>query len=148
MQFENGTKNETGVYNAGNTSQYPSTAPPPYPGPPLSAHTYPHVDSRPTVVHGTTVVHHGPTLIPTVVPAVVVGHQMGPKSTTYVCKSCNHQIVTRVERSASMRTHLIALFLCFVGCWPFACLPYCVDSCNNADHYCSNCGAYVGSYIG
>ncbi|CAH2063514.1 unnamed protein product, partial [Iphiclides podalirius] len=145
MQSESETKNETGVYNAGNSSQYPG-APPPYPGPPPgpAPAAYPHPVQGPTIVHGTTTVIHGPA----VVPAVVVGRQMGTQATTYVCKSCNHQVITRVDRSPSLRTHLFALLLCVIGCWPFACVPYCVDSCNNADHYCTNCGAYIGSYVG
>ncbi|CAG5009848.1 unnamed protein product [Parnassius apollo] len=143
-----GTKNEANMYYGGDNQQ-PSTAPPPYPGPPepTAPTQYQQVVHGTTVIHGATVVHHGPTMMPTVVPAVVVGRQMGPTATVYVCKSCNQQIVTRVDRSPTMRTHLFALILCLVGCWPFACLPYCVDSCNNVDHYCTNCGAYIGSYI-
>ncbi|XP_014371852.2 lipopolysaccharide-induced tumor necrosis factor-alpha factor-like isoform X2 [Papilio machaon] len=161
------SKDETSVYNGTDTFQHPPTAPPPYPGLPNPEPTNPGPSypgsqysgsqnyrqpqsepaSHPRVVQGPNVVHvqH---VIPTVIPTVVVGHRMGPNSTAFVCKSCNHQIVTRVERNASLRTHLVALFLCFVGCWPFACLPYCMDSCNNADHYCTNCGAYIGSYTG
>lgn len=112
-------KNESGVYSGDSSAQYPA-APPPYPGPPAppaaaAPTAYPHVVQGPTVVHGTTVIHHGPTMVPTVVPAVVVGQQMGPQATNYVCKSCNHQIVTRIERSPSLRTHIFALFLCLVG---------------------------------
>ncbi|CAB3258136.1 unnamed protein product [Arctia plantaginis] len=77
----------------------------------------------------------------------VVMQQMGPRSTTIVCKSCNHQIQTRVEFQPTTKTHLFALVLCLIGCWPFACLPYCMDSCNSADHYCPSCNAYIGSYV-
>ncbi|XP_047535527.1 lipopolysaccharide-induced tumor necrosis factor-alpha factor homolog [Vanessa atalanta] len=73
---------------------------------------------------------------------------MSPNPSPYVCRSCNQQIITRVERTPSLRTHLFALMLCILGCWPCVCLPYCVDTCNNAEHYCTNCNAYVGSYIG
>ncbi|XP_075972727.1 lipopolysaccharide-induced tumor necrosis factor-alpha factor homolog [Anticarsia gemmatalis] len=82
----------------------------------------------------------------TIIP-VVVGQQMGPRPANIVCKSCNYQIVTRVETKASSRTHIFALILCLIGCWPCVCVPYCMDSCNNADHYCPNCSAYIGSYI-
>lgn len=116
--------------------------PPPYtaapPGPPP-----PHVVGvvqQPT----TTIIH---TNMGAAVVPVVVGTRMGPKPTIVVCKSCNQQLQTRVELKSSMRTHLFALLLCLFGCWPCACIPYCVDSCKNADHYCPNCNAYIGSYV-
>ncbi|KAJ8724902.1 hypothetical protein PYW07_015860 [Mythimna separata] len=76
---------------------------------------------------------------------VIVGGQMGPKPAPITCRSCNQQIVTRVELKSSTKTHLFALLLCCVF-FPCACLPYCIDSCHNADHYCPNCNAYIGSY--
>ncbi|XP_039746185.1 lipopolysaccharide-induced tumor necrosis factor-alpha factor homolog [Pararge aegeria] len=79
-----------------------------------------------------------------------------------VCLSCNKQIVTRVEKVASTRTHLWAGLLCIVGyvyliikilnlnmfaanCWLCVCFPYFMDSCKKAQHYCPNCGAYIGA---
>ncbi|KAJ8726872.1 hypothetical protein PYW08_015269 [Mythimna loreyi] len=81
---------------------------------------------------------------PTVVP-VMVAQQMGSKPTATTCPSCNQEIITRVEYKATTKTHLFAVLLCIVF-WPCVCLPYCIDSCRNADHYCSNCDAYIGSY--
>ncbi|CAB3256671.1 unnamed protein product [Arctia plantaginis] len=77
----------------------------------------------------------------------VIVQQMSPVPTSMVCKSCNVQIVTRVEMNPTIRTHLFAMMLCLIGCWPLACVPYCIDSCYNSDHYCPNCNAYIGSYI-
>ncbi|KAJ0179227.1 hypothetical protein K1T71_004939 [Dendrolimus kikuchii] len=87
----------------------------------------------------------GAAVIPTVVP-MVVGTQMSPKPTPLTCRSCNAQIVTRVEIRSTTKTHLFALLLCLFGCWPCVCIPYCMDSCNNAEHYCPNCNSYIGSY--
>ncbi|CAB3258131.1 unnamed protein product [Arctia plantaginis] len=55
-------------------------------------------------------------------------------------------IVTKVERKATTKTHVIALLLCLFLCWPCVCVPYCVNSCQNADHYCPNCNSYLGTY--
>nr|XP_026495692.1 lipopolysaccharide-induced tumor necrosis factor-alpha factor homolog [Vanessa tameamea] len=137
----------------------PSQDPPPYPGlpdgpnypgppgpnynDPRTGQSYPGypISSQPQV----TLVHPSST---TVYPAVVIANSMSPNPSPYVCRSCNQQIITRVERTPSLRTHLLALMLCILGCWPCVCLPYCVDTCNNAEHYCTNCNAYVGSYVG
>ncbi|KAJ8726870.1 hypothetical protein PYW08_015267 [Mythimna loreyi] len=83
---------------------------------------------------------------PVVVP-VVVGNQMGPQPSSITCPSCREVIVTRVEAKSTTKTHLIATMLCFMCCWPCVFIPYCTDSCRNADHYCPNCNSYIGSYV-
>ncbi|KAJ8726876.1 hypothetical protein PYW08_015273 [Mythimna loreyi] len=128
--------------------------PPPYTvdPPPPSAPTqgvYPHLPQQPMQpppqpmqpppAQG-VVYPPGPGYVPVVMTPI-----MGPKPASITCASCNQQIVTRVELKASTKTHLFALLLCFVF-WPCVCLPYCIDSCQNADHYCPNCNAYIGSY--
>ncbi|CAH0668927.1 unnamed protein product [Spodoptera exigua] len=103
-----------------------------------------------------TVVHPYPRIQPVgvafqqtsgadVVPVIVGNRAMGPKPSTITCPSCRVEIVTRVEYINSSKTHLFALGLCIVF-WPLVCLPYFLDSCRNADHYCPNCNAYIGSY--
>ncbi|KAF9809929.1 hypothetical protein SFRURICE_002159 [Spodoptera frugiperda] len=82
---------------------------------------------------------------PTVIPVLVGTRPMGPKPCTLTCPSCNAEITTRVQYMSSTKTHLFALGLCLLF-WPCACLPYCIDSCQNADHYCPNCNAFLGSY--
>ncbi|XP_041972912.1 lipopolysaccharide-induced tumor necrosis factor-alpha factor homolog [Aricia agestis] len=79
-------------------------------------------------------------------PTIIVETPMGAHPTPYTCRSCNQQIVTRIERKNVMKTHLFALLLCVFGCWPCVCIPYCVDSCKSADHYCPNCNGYIGRY--
>ncbi|XP_047989527.1 lipopolysaccharide-induced tumor necrosis factor-alpha factor-like [Leguminivora glycinivorella] len=91
-----------------------------------------------------------PVQVTHVVPgAVIIQHQIvGPDSTLITCRSCHQSVITRIDRRPSTRTHVIALLLCLFGFWPCVCLPYCMDSCLNTDHYCTNCGAFIGTYIG
>ncbi|KAG5675422.1 hypothetical protein PVAND_005328 [Polypedilum vanderplanki] len=73
------------------------------------------------------------------------GVSVGPQSTRLTCPSCHAVINSRVEHEASTKTHIIALVLCLLtGC--LCCIPYCVDSCKNANHYCPNCQSFLGSY--
>ncbi|XP_013161771.1 PREDICTED: lipopolysaccharide-induced tumor necrosis factor-alpha factor homolog [Papilio xuthus] len=128
-------------------------APPPYsdipqnPAPQVFSQPVPQGFPQPVIV-GTAVAYPGATVVPAGTTTMVIGNQMGSSPAVYICKSCNSQIITRVERKPSLRTHLFALLLCVVGCWPLVCLPYCVDTCNNADHFCPSCNAYLGSYLG
>ncbi|KPJ20400.1 Lipopolysaccharide-induced tumor necrosis factor-alpha factor [Papilio machaon] len=71
---------------------------------------------------------------------------VGPDPTRLTCSSCGATIISRVERKATTKTHIIALVLCLFLCWPCVCVPYCMNSCQNADHYCPNCNAYLGTY--
>ncbi|CAH2091809.1 unnamed protein product [Euphydryas editha] len=142
------------------THMDPPTEPPPYPGPPagssypgeIPGQSYPNNFNHPpppfsqsgvTVIqpnNRTAMIHTG--------TIVVTNNMMGPKPTVYVCPSCNQQSITTVVRTPTMRTHMFALFLCVLGCWPCVCVPYCVDSCKSAEHYCTNCKAYLGSHSG
>lgn len=55
------------------------------------------------------------TTQPGAVVQTVIVQQMGPVPTSMVCKSCNIQIVTRVEMNPTIRTHLFAIMLCVIG---------------------------------
>ncbi|CAH0717320.1 unnamed protein product, partial [Brenthis ino] len=127
----------------------PRSDPPPYSGPPgqnFSPHPG-YVTMTQPQMSGVHVVTHPPTIIqgPTIVP-VVMGNPLGSDPSRAYCRSCNMHVITNIRRTPSMRTHLLAAFLCALALWPCACIPYCVDSCNNADHYCTNCNAYLGSH--
>ncbi|XP_041973084.1 lipopolysaccharide-induced tumor necrosis factor-alpha factor-like [Aricia agestis] len=71
---------------------------------------------------------------------------VGPKPSQVTCPSCKSSIMSKVKHKPTTKTHLIALLLCLCLCWPCVCVPYCVDSCRNADHYCPSCNAYIGTY--
>lgn len=34
----------------------------------------------------------------------------------------------------------------FSRCYLCCCIPYCMDSCQNGNHYCPNCGTFIGTY--
>ncbi|OWR52624.1 hypothetical protein KGM_211937 [Danaus plexippus plexippus] len=73
---------------------------------------------------------------------------VGPSATNLICPSCRASIVSRIQHKATTKTHIMALLLCLCLCWPCVCVPYCVDSCQNTDHYCPSCDAYLGTYAG
>lgn len=94
---------------------------------------------------------------------------VGPTPTMTVCMQCHQNVLTRLEYEATTRTHLMALTCCIFGYgWnvlllqnnklkintnknhfsliPCAILPYCMTSCQNGNHYCPNCGSFIGTY--
>ncbi|XP_055858723.1 lipopolysaccharide-induced tumor necrosis factor-alpha factor homolog [Episyrphus balteatus] len=73
-------------------------------------------------------------------------HPLGPRPCVLVCPSCHQQQKTKVRNESSIKTHIFAGILCFLGFCCCACLPYCMDTCRNTNHYCSNCNAYIGMY--
>ncbi|CAH2238572.1 lipopolysaccharide-induced tumor necrosis factor-alpha factor homolog [Pararge aegeria] len=112
--------------------------PPPYSGSPEQA----------TVVQPSSANVHGMTIIqgPTVGPTLIVGHNVGPGPTGSYCTTCNQNIVTRVDRVASAKTHLFAALLCVVSGCLCAWIPYVMDSFKTTNHYCPNCGVFIGSH--
>ena len=51
---------------------------------------------------------------PVSAPPVVIS-TLGNEPVTMVCSSCNERIVTRIKRSVSLRTHVVAGILCLIG---------------------------------
>jgi len=76
---------------------------------------------------------------------IIMAPPVGPHSTRITCRSCQADISTRVSYDTSSRTHLFALLCCIIF-FPCACVPYCMDSCKDTNHYCPNCNAYIGTY--
>ncbi|XP_015599907.1 lipopolysaccharide-induced tumor necrosis factor-alpha factor homolog isoform X2 [Cephus cinctus] len=71
---------------------------------------------------------------------------LGPDTQPMTCPHCHANISTRVVQESSTKTHLFALLLCLMGCWPCAPCPYCMDSCLATKHYCPACNAFLGQY--
>ncbi|XP_017776197.1 PREDICTED: lipopolysaccharide-induced tumor necrosis factor-alpha factor homolog [Nicrophorus vespilloides] len=69
----------------------------------------------------------------------------GPINQHCVCPNCHADIMTTVTIRPNFRTHALAAFLC-IFCCPCMCVPYLVDSCQNIDHHCPSCNAYLGTY--
>lgn len=84
----------------------------------------------------------------TYVHTIVTAPQVGPDPASITCPSCQKHIVTRLDYETSTKTHIFAGLLCLFICWPCFWIPYVIDSCKNANHYCPNCGAYIGTYRG
>ncbi|XP_043285961.1 lipopolysaccharide-induced tumor necrosis factor-alpha factor homolog [Venturia canescens] len=85
---------------------------------------------------------------PQIGPNVVFVQQpaFGPDTQPMTCPHCRASISTRVINETSTKTHLFALLLCLIGCWPCAPCPYCTDSCLTKKHYCPACNAFLGQY--
>ncbi|XP_040171756.1 lipopolysaccharide-induced tumor necrosis factor-alpha factor homolog [Anopheles arabiensis] len=77
---------------------------------------------------------------------IVTSPNVGPDPTTIICPSCRATVVTRLEYETTTKTHLCAGLLCLFLCWPCAFVPYCSTSCRDANHYCPNCGSFIGTY--
>ncbi|XP_055319567.1 lipopolysaccharide-induced tumor necrosis factor-alpha factor homolog [Sitodiplosis mosellana] len=73
-------------------------------------------------------------------------YMFGPDPTAVQCPACGHRVLTRIVYRANIMTHLIAVLCCFLTGFLCCLLPYCIDSCKEAQHYCPACGAYLGTY--
>lgn len=71
---------------------------------------------------------------------------LGPNEVYLTCPHCHVQKLTRIEAEPSAKTHLMAALLCVLGFWCCACMPYCIESCMNINHFCGNCNKFIGSY--
>ncbi|KAG4077049.1 hypothetical protein HA402_016036 [Bradysia odoriphaga] len=78
------------------------------------------------------------------IPPPIIPVQVGPVSTITLCPSCRASVRTNVRHDVALKTHLMALLLCCCFCWPCVCVPYCVDSCKDANHFCPACNAFIG----
>uniref|UniRef100_A0A1B6FPR6 LITAF domain-containing protein n=2 Tax=Cuerna arida TaxID=1464854 RepID=A0A1B6FPR6_9HEMI len=85
----------------------------------------------------------GPSI--NVTRTVIVMPTYGPFPARTICTSCHADITTRVEHKPNTHTHLMALLLLFLF-WPCALCPYCTDACQDTNHYCPNCGAFLGTH--
>ncbi|EDO63389.1 lipopolysaccharide-induced tumor necrosis factor-alpha factor-like [Anopheles arabiensis] len=142
-----------------NQLPYPAQSPP-YPGQVPVATTgggYPHATTNaPNYAHppppppydaNSNVIPPAQTAATTYVQ-VVTRPQVGPDPASMVCPSCTKHVITRLDYETSTKTHIAAGLLCLFICWPCFWIPYVIDSCKNANHYCPNCGAYIGTYRG
>ncbi|EDW61428.1 lipopolysaccharide-induced tumor necrosis factor-alpha factor homolog [Drosophila virilis] len=78
---------------------------------------------------------------------VVPSSPYGPDPQDVQCPFCHNYTRTRVSYRPNSRTHLIALVLCLLQLYCCVCLPYCISSCMNTNHYCGMCDHYLGTYL-
>ncbi|KAH8401838.1 hypothetical protein KR009_008207 [Drosophila setifemur] len=106
---------------------------------------------------GTPAETTGPAPTPTATPkttttttahtvVVVPSSPYGPEPQDILCPHCHNYARTRVSYKPNSRTHLIALVLCLFQLYCCVCLPYCIASCMNTNHYCGMCDRYLGTY--
>ncbi|XP_038619507.1 LITAF domain-containing protein [Tachyglossus aculeatus] len=80
-------------------------------------------------------------------PAVIVGQVFSDVPARVTCPSCHQSVVTRIVHHVGLMAWLISGGLCLVGCWLGCCLiPFCVDSCQDVDHFCPNCQHLIYRY--
>jgi hypothetical protein len=61
-----------------------------------------------------------------------------------ICAFCGADIMTKTSTETGLGTHLLALGLCFAGCWPCCLIPYCCDDAKDVIHTCPQCNQHVG----
>ncbi|XP_044734078.1 cell death-inducing p53-target protein 1-like isoform X2 [Chrysoperla carnea] len=68
------------------------------------------------------------------------------QSTVQWCPTCGRTVKTTVKYKASIFTFCWFLVLCLtlVLCW----IPSVINKCKNANHYCPECGAMIGTHDG
>ncbi|XP_037952966.1 lipopolysaccharide-induced tumor necrosis factor-alpha factor homolog isoform X2 [Teleopsis dalmanni] len=71
---------------------------------------------------------------------------LGSRPVTMRCPACSKVITTVIRHKANLQAMLYIMGLFYCCLWPCVCLPYCMDSCQNSNHYCPNCNAYIGTY--
>jgi lipopolysaccharide-induced tumor necrosis factor-alpha factor len=87
----------------------------------------------------------GVTVAPTV--TVVTIASLGPYPIQMQCSKCRAEIMTTTKSSTGLLTWILAGGLCLIGCWVGCCLiPFCIDGCQDVDHFCPNCRAHIGTY--
>ncbi|XP_005188399.1 lipopolysaccharide-induced tumor necrosis factor-alpha factor homolog [Musca domestica] len=115
---------------------------------------YPEMDTfDPVPTHGHAPVAAAPTTssVAQVSPPMINIHNIGtetnqpigPKPVIMTCPQCRCRNKTRTKRRATLKTHLACILLTCCGC---CCIPYCLDSCTNLDHFCPTCDAFVGTF--
>ncbi|XP_037951763.1 lipopolysaccharide-induced tumor necrosis factor-alpha factor homolog [Teleopsis dalmanni] len=66
---------------------------------------------------------------------------LGENAVELTCPRCQCRVKTTVRYRPSIKTHLRCLLLS----WCLCCfLPYCMDSCRDAYHFCPMCGFFIG----
>ncbi|XP_011182061.1 lipopolysaccharide-induced tumor necrosis factor-alpha factor homolog [Zeugodacus cucurbitae] len=69
---------------------------------------------------------------------------VGPESTQVRCPQCKCTVKTTVRYRSTTKTHIVCILLSWTCCC--CCLPYCMNSCRNANHFCPMCGTFIGTY--
>ncbi|XP_054089151.1 lipopolysaccharide-induced tumor necrosis factor-alpha factor homolog isoform X1 [Zeugodacus cucurbitae] len=71
---------------------------------------------------------------------------VGPNAQELTCPRCLQRVCTVLVYEPTHGRFCMSICALLCICWPCVCVPYCMDSCQNANHYCPNCNAYIGTY--
>jgi len=72
----------------------------------------------------------------------------GYRPVTMTCPHCQAHVTTKTSSEPSVVAWIVGGLLCFVGLWPCACIPCCVDSMQQVTHTCPSCNNFLGRYKG
>eukprot|EP01156_Anaeramoeba_ignava_P005895 Anaeramoba_ignava/a347252_2133.p2 GENE.a347252_2133~~a347252_2133.p2 ORF type:complete len:158 (+),score=49.62 a347252_2133:112-585(+) len=62
------------------------------------------------------------------------------------CPHCKNVVVTQVKFEPGSLTWLLCILMAIFGCWLCCCIPFCVDSLQDAHHICPSCGRKIGVF--
>ncbi|PAV59752.1 hypothetical protein WR25_26466 [Diploscapter pachys] len=78
---------------------------------------------------------------------IYVGSVVFDKIPTQVlCPRCNMNVITTLKFKNGLLTWLMVGGMALFGCWICCCVPLCIDSCKDVQHFCSSCQAFLGTY--
>jgi len=72
----------------------------------------------------------------------------GYRPVTMNCPHCQAHVTTKTQSEPSAMAWIVGGLLCFIGFWPCACIPCCVDSMQQVTHSCPSCNNFLGRYKG
>lgn len=91
------------------------------------------------------------TVITTTSQGVAFSPTFGERPTNIKCPYCHEQVISRTEYVNGALAWIICASLAFAGLfllipWFFCCVPFCITSCQDVEHYCPSCNRLLGSY--
>jgi len=78
----------------------------------------------------------------------VAAPSFGYRPVTMNCPHCQAHVTTKTQSEPSAVAWIVGGLLCFIGLWPCACIPCCVDSMQQVTHSCPSCNNFLGRYKG
>ncbi|KAK5966022.1 Lipopolysaccharide-induced tumor necrosis factor-alpha factor [Trichostrongylus colubriformis] len=97
----------------------------------------------PPVPHPAGAPGYGPAPVHTIIVGSVAFNQ---NPTSMMCPHCHQQILTKTQPKSGLLTWLLCGGMAIFGCWLCCCIPFCVDSCRDTEHFCPNCRKLLGTY--